>query len=153
MATCSDIMTKNPTWCLSTDPVSSAAQLMRREELGLLPVVEDQQHKKVIGVVSDRDLVVHVIAEGRPPEVTPVADAMTRAPVTCHAEDDVDQAISAMAAHQIRRVLIVDDQGALVGIIAQADVALLVDDPGTTSELVKRISKPTPVHPSMALTE
>ena len=151
MATCGDIMTKNPTWCLATDPVSKAAQLMKQEELGLLPVVEDQQHKEVIGVVTDRDLVVQVIAEGRVPEATPVADAMTPAPVTCLASDDVEEVVCVMADHQIRRVPVVDEEGALVGIIAQADVALRVDHPGKTSELVKRISNPTPVHPSMAL--
>ena len=88
MATCSDLMTKNPIWCVSTDSVSNAAQLMKREEVGLLPVVEEQQNKKVIGVVTDRDLVVTVIAEGRRPEATVIADVMTRNPVTCHADNE-----------------------------------------------------------------
>jgi CBS domain-containing protein len=146
MSTCSDLMTKNPIWCVSTDSVSNAAQLMKHEEVGLLPVVEDQESKKLIGVVTDHDLVVKVVAEGRRPESTVIADVMTRNPVTCHADDSLERGLSNMAQHQIRRVPIVDDYGALVGIIAQADVALHVDDPTTISEVVRKISRPTPVH-------
>src|SRR5215204_7815316 len=102
--TCSDLITKNPIWCVSTDSVSNAAQLMKREEVGLLPVVEEQQNKNVIGVVTDRDLVVTVIAEGRRPEATVIADVMTRNPVTCHADDSLESGLAAMAQHQIRRV-------------------------------------------------
>jgi len=153
MPTCRDLMTKNPIGCVSTDSVSTAAQLMKHEEVGWLPVVEDQQHKKVIGVVTDRDLVVNVVAEGRRPESTVITDVMTRSPVTCHADDSLASGLAAMTQHQIRRIPIVDDDGAIVGIIAQADVALHVDDPTTVSEVVRKISRPTPVHPSMAIRE
>lgn len=153
MATCSDLMTGNPVWCLASDVVSSAAQLMKREEIGLLPVVDDQHEKKVIGVVTDRDLVLNVLAEGRRADATPIGDVMTANPVTCRADDVLEHALSAMAQHQIRRVPVVNDSGAIVGIIAQADVALRVDDPTTTSEIVRKISKPTPIHPSMAVSE
>jgi CBS domain-containing protein len=151
--TCSDLMTKNPIWRVSTDSVSTAAQLMKREEVGLLPVVEEPQNKKVIGVVSDRDLVATVVAEGRRPEAIVIADVMTRNPVTCHADNSLESGLAAMAVDQIRRVPIVDDDGAIVGIIAQADVALHVDDPTTISDVVRKISRPTPVHPSMAITD
>jgi hypothetical protein len=77
MATCSDLMTKNPICCLSTDSASHAAQLMKHEEVGLLPVVQDQDDQRVIGVVTDRDLVVHVVANGLRPDDTVVADVMT----------------------------------------------------------------------------
>jgi CBS domain-containing protein len=153
MATCSDLMTGNPVWCLASDLVSSAAQLMKHEEIGLLPVVEDQHDKRVIGVVTDRDLVLNVIAEGRRPDATPIRDVMTANPVTCRDGDAIEHALSAMAQHQIRRVPVVNDRGAIVGIIAQADVALRVDDPTTTTEILRKISKPTPIHPSMAVVE
>jgi CBS domain-containing protein len=146
-------MTRNPVWCLASDVVSSAAQLMKHEEIGLLPVVEDQHDKRVIGVVTDRDLVVNVIAEGRLPDLTPVGDVMTANPVTCRDNDALEHALSAMAQHQIRRVPVVNDSGAIVGIIAQADVVLRVEDPTTAAEILKKISKPTPIHPSMAVVE
>lgn len=153
MATWSDFMTRNPVSCVSTDSVSHAAQLMKHEEVGLLPVVQDQQDKTLIGVVTDRDLVVNVVAEGRRPEDTVVADVMTAHPVTCHDDDSFEESLAAMAQHQVRRVPIVDHAGRIVGIIAQADVALHLDDPTRVSEIVRKISTPTPVHPSMAITE
>jgi CBS-domain-containing membrane protein len=76
---------------------------------------------------------------------------MTGNPVTCRGDDALEHALSAMAQHQIRRVPIVNDSGAIVGIIAQADAALRVNDPTTTTEIVRKISKPTPLHPSMAI--
>jgi CBS domain-containing protein len=103
-------------------------------------------------VITDRDLVVHVLAESRLPDATAVSDVMSADPVTCHPDDPLDRAVSAMAQHQIRRVPIVNKDGELVGIIAQADIAL-TDDEATTAEVVKRISKPTPVHPSMSIRE
>jgi len=150
MATCSDLMTRNPVWCLASDAARTAAQLMKQEEIGLLPVVDDQLQKKVVGVVTDRDLVLNVVAEGRP-DTTPIGDVMTGNPVTCRVDDALEHALSAMAQHQIRRVPVVNESGAIVGIIAQADVALRVDDPTTTTEIVRKISKPTPIHPSVAV--
>jgi CBS domain-containing protein len=151
MPSCSDLITRNPVWCLASDVVSSAAQLMKHEEVGLLPVLDGQQDKKVIGVVTDRDLVLKVLAEGRRPDATPIGEVMTANPVTCRADDALEGALAAMAQHQIRRVPVVNEDGAIVGIIAQADVVLRVNDPTTTSEIVRKISKPTPIHPSMAI--
>jgi CBS domain-containing protein len=154
MATCSDLMTRNPVWCLASDVVGSVAQLMKQEAVGLLPVVDEQQAKRVIGVVSDRDLVLNVLGEGRRSAITVIGDVMTAKAVTCRADEALDAALSAMGQHQIRRIPIIDESGTLVGIIALADVALHVDDAAAaTSEIVRRISKPTPVHPSMAVAE
>jgi CBS domain-containing protein len=153
MSTCRDVMTTNPVSCSSTDTVRSAAQLMKREDVGFLPVVKDREDKKLIGVVTDRDLVLNLIAETRQADVTTIADIMAAKPVTCRADDDVERAMSAMAQHQIRRVPIVDESEQIVGIIAQADIALRIDDPTATTEVIRRISKPTPVHPSMAIAE
>jgi CBS domain-containing protein len=153
MAICSDLMSRNPVSCLASDVVGSVAQVMKQDDVGLLPVVDDQQAKRVIGVVTDRDLVLNVLAEGRRPDITAIGDVMTAKPVTCRADEALDTALSTMAQHQIRRIPIIDESGALVGIIALADVALHVDDADTTSEIVRKISKPTPVHPSMAVAE
>jgi CBS domain-containing protein len=141
---------KEPVWCLPSDVVGSVAQVMKREEVGSLPVV-DEHTNRVIGVITDRDLVLNVLAEARRPDITPIGDVMTPRPVTCRADEALDCALSALAQHQIRRVPIVNEGGALVGIIAQADVALHVEDSTTTSEIVRKISKPTPIHPSMAI--
>jgi CBS domain-containing protein len=153
MATCSDLMTRSPVWCFATDVVSSVAQLMKEADVGSLPVLDDPRTKRVIGVVTDRDLVLNVLAEGRRPDIIAIGDVMTAKPVTCRADDALDTALSALAQHQIRRVPIVDETEALVGIIALADVALRVEDAAATSEIVRRISTPTPVHPSMAVAE
>jgi CBS domain-containing protein len=146
-------MTTNPVWCFSADTVTNAAQLMKHEDVGLLPVVKDQQDRRVIGVVTDRDLVLNLVAEARQPDTTRIADVMTAKPVTCRADDGVELALSAMSQHQIRRVPIVNEDEQIVGIIAQADIALRIDDPTATTEVLRRISKPTPVHPSMAISE
>jgi CBS domain-containing protein len=146
-------MTTNPVSCSSTDTVRSAAQLMKREDVGFLPVVKDREDKKLIGVVTDRDLVLNLIAEARQGDMTTISDVMTAKPVTCRADDDLEQAISAMAQYQIRRVPIVDESEQIVGIIAQADIALRIDDPTATTEILRKISKPTPVDPSMAIAE
>jgi CBS domain-containing protein len=153
MSRCRDLMTTNPVSCSSTDTVRSAARLMKREDVGFLPVVNDREDQKLIGVVTDRDLVLNLIAEARQPDMTTIADIMTAKPVACRADDDVERAMSAMAQHQIRRVPIVDESDQIVGIIAQADIALRIDDPTATTEVIRRISKPTPVHPSMAIAE
>ena len=153
MSICRDLMTTNPVWCLSTDTVMSAAQVMKHEDVGLLPVLKDQRDKQVIGVVTDRDLVLNLVATARQADRISIADVMTPQPVTCRADDDIGRAISAMAQHQIRRIPIVDEHEQIVGIISQADVALRVADPAATAEVVRRISKPTPVHPSMAIAE
>ena len=153
MSKCRDLMTAHPVWCSSTDTVRNAAQLMKREDVGFLPVVNDREDQKLIGVVTDRDLVLNLIAEARQPDMTTIADIMTAKPVTCRADDDLEQAISAMAQHQIRRVPIVDESEQIVGIIAQADIVLRIDDPTATTEVLRKISKPTPVHPSMAIAE
>jgi CBS domain-containing protein len=153
MSRCRDLMTTNPVSCSSTDTVRSAAQLMKREDVGFLPVVREEEDKKLIGVVTDRDLVLNLIVEARQADMTTIADVMTAKPVACRADDDLEQALSAMAQHQIRRVPIVDESQQIVGIIAQADIALRIDDPTATTEVLRKISKPTPVHPSMAIAE
>jgi CBS domain-containing protein len=107
MVTGSDLMTRSAVWCLPSDLVGSVAQLMKQEEVGLLPVVDDQQAKRVIGVITDRDLALNVLAEGRRPDITAIGDVMTANPVTCRADEALDSALSAMAQHQIRRVPIV----------------------------------------------
>lgn len=138
---CNEIMTKNPTCCLPGDTVDQAAQLMKDEDVGPVPVVADQQTKRLLGIVTDRDLAVKVVAEARQIAAVKVEEVMTRNPVTCREGDDLQKAIDAMEEHQIRRIPVVDDNDRIVGIIAQADIATRAHKPETTAEVVEEISR------------
>lgn len=142
MPKCSDVMTREPACCEPGDSVTQVASIMKREDVGSVPVVESHEDRKLIGMVTDRDLVVRVLADGADVGRATVRDAMTSHPVSCRAEDDVQKAVQAMADRQVRRMPIVDEQGRLTGIIAQADVATRVNRDETTGELVEAISEP-----------
>ena len=143
MKKCSDVMTQNPVCCLPTDSVSKAAQLMKAENVGSIPVIEDEKTMKLIGIVTDRDLAVQVVAPERDAGSTQVSDVMTYEVVSCRASDDVQKAVDAMSQHQLRRMPVIDSDHRIVGIISQADVATRVDRTEETAELVKEISQPT----------
>jgi len=134
-------MTKNPVCCLQNETVLKAARMMKSENVGSIPVIENDQTKRLVGIVTDRDLTLKIIADGLDAESTKVDSVMTQKVVTCHTEDDLQQALDAMAEHQLRRIPIVDNDNRIVGIIAQADVATRVDQPEKTAEMVKEISQ------------
>jgi CBS domain-containing protein len=143
MEKCRDIMTKDPVCCLPTDTVESAARLMKQGNVGSIPVVEDQNKKKLLGIITDRDLALEIVAEVRDPQKTQVDRVMTRELITCRADDDLQQALKKMSEAQLRRLPIVDEDGTLLGIIAQADVATRVNSQVKTGEVVREISRPT----------
>jgi CBS domain-containing protein len=116
-------MTDNPVCCLPNDFVSQAARVMRREHLGLIAVVSDDQTRQIIGVVTDWDLAIKVVAEGRDPNRTTVDDVMTHAIVVCRDDEDLSNAIAAMEEYQIHRIPVVDRSDRIVGIISQVDVS------------------------------
>jgi CBS domain-containing protein len=138
---CNEVMTKNPFCCLPDDSVQKAAAAMHRENIGSMPVIEMEQTKKLVGIVTDRDLALKIIAGELDPKSTKVNAVMTHNVITCRADDDVQKALSAMAEHQLRRIPVVDDDNKVVGIIAQADVATRVNQPDKTAEMVKEISQ------------
>ena len=138
----SDIMTKDLVYSLPSDMVSDVAKLMKDEDIGpVLIVDESNDGKRLVGIVTDRDLALKVVGEGRDPNSTRVEDVMTGSLVTCRADDDVENAVRAMAQNQLRRIPVVDDSGQLVGIISQADVATRLNEPQSTAEVVKEISR------------
>ena len=141
MKKCHEVMTKDPVCCLPHDNVANAAQLMKSENIGSIPVIDNEQSRKLVGIVTDRDLALKIVAEALDAKFTTVETVMTHKVVTCHADDDLQKALDAMAEHQLRRVPVVDDNHRIVGIIAQADVATRVDEPERTSEVVKEISQ------------
>lgn len=143
MKKCKDVMTQDPVCCLPTDTVSKAAQLMKNENVGSIPVVEDIQTMKLIGILTDRDLALQVVAYERDASSTLVEDVMTYEVITCRATDDVQKAVDAMAQHQLRRMPVIDSDHRIVGIISQADVATRVERSEEIAEMVKEISQPT----------
>jgi CBS domain-containing protein len=141
MKKCDEVMTKNPVCCLPDDMVVKVAQLMKRENIGPIPVIENDETRKLVGIVTDRDLALKIVAEGRDAKSTKVEAVMTHEVVTCRADDDLQRALDAMSEHQLRRIPIVDNDNKIVGIISQADVATRVDQPEKTAEMVKEISQ------------
>lgn len=117
-----DIMTPNPACCTSHDTAQRAAELMRDSDCGCLPVVDDQESRRIIGVVTDRDLACRGLASGRGPE-TPVRELMSSEPSCCTPDADVQEVERIMAERQVRRVPVVDEAGCCVGMVAQADLA------------------------------
>jgi CBS domain-containing protein len=142
MKKCRDVMTGDPVFCIPTDPASMAARLMRDHDVGSIPVAEDRKTKRIVGILTDRDLALSLVAEERDPSGTTVGDLMTPNPFTCRPDDDLDKAIQAMERHQIRRVPVVDAEHRLAGMIAQADIAVHSDERTKTAELLEEVSKP-----------
>lgn len=140
MKTCSEIMTENPICCFPDDTVIMVAQLMKIKDIGAVPVIENETSRKLVGIVTDRDLTLEVVANGRDPATARVKDVMTPNVLTCHANDDVHKVLDAMTGYQLRRIPIVDSEDQIVGIISQADVATRLDQPKSTANVLKEIS-------------
>ena len=143
MKKCSDIMTKDVVTATPEHTIVDVALLMKTEDIGPILIVDNEQAKTLVGIVTDRDIVVKVIAEGRDVNRTRVGDAMSKKLVTCRADDNVEVAMKAMAQYQLRRIPVVGENMKLLGIISQADVATRVDAPEKTGEVVKEISEQT----------
>jgi CBS domain-containing protein len=144
MQKCNEVMTKDPVCCLPNDSVAKAAELMKNENIGSIPVIENEQSQVLVGIVTDRDLALKIVAGALDAKSTTVETVMTYKVVTCHADDDLQKALEAMAEHQLRRIPVVDNDNKIVGIIAQADVATRVDELEKTGEMVKGISQDQP---------
>lgn len=139
-----NIMTRDPKFCEPTDPAQHAAALMRDEHAGIMPVVDGAQSLKIIGVVTDRDLCMNVVAEGRDPGAVTVEECMTTKVVTCASNDSVDRVTELMRENQIRRVPVVNEQRELIGIVALADVVERGSPKATqTLETLKKVSAPS----------
>lgn len=145
MKNCQEIMTKDPECCVASDKVYTAAQRMQSENVGALPVVESHETRKLMGIVTDRDLAVRVVGASRDATNTLVGNVMTPDPVVCHPLDDLDTTLETMAKYQIRRIPVVDENGQVVGIIAQADIAIHLDNHAQVGLMIGEISQPDPV--------
>jgi CBS domain-containing protein len=134
--TVQEAMTSNPTAITPDTSVQEAARLMKTEDVGALPIVEDG---RLTGVVTDRDLAVRAVAEGLGTE-TPVRQLASKDVVTVDPEQSLEEAARLMGQHQIRRLPVVEEDGRLVGMLAQADVAAAGHDT-LTGEVVEKISQ------------
>jgi CBS domain-containing protein len=141
MKRCKDVMTKDPVCCIPTDTVEEVAQIMKNEGVGAVPVVEDHETRKLVGIVTDRDFTVEVIADGMSPTTTTVESVMTISLVRCRVDEDVHCATELMAEYQVRRIPVVDEDDRIVGIISQGDVATRVEEPEVVAEVLEEISQ------------
>jgi CBS domain-containing protein len=131
-----EAMTSSPTTVAANAPVVEAARLMASQDVGSLPVVDDES---LVGMVTDRDLVLNVLAKDVDPHSTTVASVCTQDPVVVAPEDSLDEALQRMAREQVRRLPVVEKER-LVGILAQADVSRAAQ-PAETGRMVEEISE------------
>ena len=131
-----EAMTSNPTTVEPTTTAQEAARTMKSEDVGSLPIVEGQ---KLVGVITDRDLAIRIIAEAKGVD-TPVAEIASKDVVTIDPQQSLEEAARLMASNQVRRLPVVEEDGKLVGILAQADVAQAGHD-SLTGETVQQISQ------------
>jgi CBS domain-containing protein len=117
----SDVMTSNPRTIEPSTPVAQAAKLMRDEDVGPLPIVDGN---RVVGILTDRDIVIRTIAEGKDPQSVTAGEIASKQLVTIDPDQSLDEAAQLMAKHQVRRLPVCEEDGRLVGIVAQADVAI-----------------------------
>lgn len=137
-----EIMTEDPVFCTADEGLEEAALKMRDHDCGALAVVDDDTTRKAVGVITDRDITVRILASGYNPLEKLVADAMTDAAVTTGPDASVEECSRLMEENQIRRVLVVDEEGTCVGIVAQADLARKAS-PEQTEEVVEEASRPS----------
>jgi CBS domain-containing protein len=133
-----DVMTPKPRAVARSSSVGDAARLMQAEDVGSLPVVEAGD--VLVGIVTDRDIAIRVVAAGKDPSSTRVADVLTESPSCAYPDEPLDEALEQMAYRRVRRLPVVEDDR-LVGILAQADVVHEVKDK-TAGQLVEEISQP-----------
>lgn len=142
-----EIMTRNPSCVTADATVREAAQLMRQEDVGIVPVVEKGADRKLVGVVTDRDIAIRCVADGRDGGSCRVSDVMSADELTtCQPNDDLETVMETMGREQVRRIPIIDERGSLVGIVSQADVARKADDDDQVGDTVERISRPSDRH-------
>ena len=133
-----DVMTASPACCTADTPLEQVAKMMVQNDCGEIPIIDHSD--QLVGVVTDRDIVCRVVAEGKTPIGFPAEHCMSQPVVSVRDNDRLEDVLSTMEKHRIRRVPVVDKQDRLVGIIAQADVAWAGKAP-EVAELVREVSR------------
>ncbi len=132
-----DVMTGRPRAVTPETPLTEVAQMMETEDVGSIPVVDND---RLVGIVTDRDIVVRAIAKGKDPKGMPASAVSTRELVTVRPEDDLSDALELMVRHQVRRLAVMGEDERLVGMVSQADVAREAKEKDT-GEVVQGISR------------
>jgi CBS domain-containing protein len=133
-----EVMTADPACCTPNTSLDQVAKMMVQNDCGEIPVID--VNDRVVGVVTDRDIVCRVVADGKNPIAYTAETCMSQPVVTVQADDPIEQVLSTMEKHQIRRVPVVDERGCCAGIISQADVAWAEPLP-EVGELVREVSR------------
>jgi CBS domain-containing protein len=137
-------MTANPVCCTASDTLRYAAQLLRDNDCGSLPVVDSQETKRLVGIVTDRDMVCRVLAADADCNTATVGSAMSTGQLwTANADAAIDDVIEMMEDGQVRRIPVLDEEKCVIGIIATADLALELDEVEDVAEVFEEISEPT----------
>lgn len=132
-----EIMTPHPEGVSTQTTLREAAQKMRDIDSGALPVVTDGQ---IDGIVTDRDITVRAVAEGKDPAKSTVGEFMTPSVISCREEDAVDDVIGKMKQHKLRRIVVQDSQNRIAGIISLGDLALVTQDRSLSGEVLRAVS-------------
>lgn len=147
MGKVADIMTRNPACCTPEMKVTEAAELMLSYDCGEIPVIYNFVEKKVVGVITDRDICIRIVAQGFNPKLFDVADCMTTPAIVVEETATIDECCQIMEENEIRRVPVVDLNGNCVGMLSLADVAKY-SQAKLTTELIRRVSVPSSDSPS-----
>jgi CBS domain-containing protein len=137
-----DVMTINPVCCVPTDSARTAARLMKEHDTGIIPIVENRDDPQLVGVVTDRDPCMAVLAEGTAAEQVQVKDCMTTNVLSCRPDEDVKKAEALMREHLVRRIPVIDHHNRIRGIISIANLLRRTEQPQDTQKTLKRISTP-----------
>ena len=136
----SSLMTPNPACCTPDTTIQDVAVLMVQHDCGEIPVIRGENDRRMVGVITDRDIVCRVVASGEDPAEALVEDSMTQSPVAVRSDMSLDECLALMEEHQIRRVPVVDENELICGIVSQADIAVGAA-PAETGKLVREVSK------------
>lgn len=137
-----EFMTENPICCVRTTSLEEVARMMVENDCGAIPVVEDQEGWRPVGIITDRDITCRAVAEGRNPLDLTAGEIMTSSPVTATPETTLEECEQLMEKHKLHRILVVDLDGGCCGIVSLADIARNASE-DQTGEVVEEISRPS----------
>jgi CBS domain-containing protein len=135
-----DIMTPDPACCTKDTSLTDVARLMVEHDCGAIPVVERNENGRLVGVITDRDIVCRTLANGEDPYQMAAGDCMSSAPITVRPDTRLEECARKMEQHQLRRILVVDASGRCCGVVAQADLARHAEEE-QTGDVVKKVSQ------------
>jgi len=133
-----EIMTRNVECISPSIPISKAAEKMRDHDIGFLPICE---HDRVIGTVTDRDITIRSVAQGRDPRLAPVSEIMTQTVFSCYEDDDIETVAKTMQDDEVRRMLIFDRSDKLIGIVSLGDIARAAGERNLAGETLGGIAE------------